>query len=214
MVRHRREASSVNAALSIWTRALVWMAALLVAVGLSVSASPSECVRPVSVQTAGTPATGAEDLAVRPDLSGLPSAVVEWIAPTSAKMQVRRGIADATFCLPQNVLGILYYGLLQLTGGVAATAEVDGVKVIVTRPLFGVSLGRFLFVGESWLGAAGVRHEYGHTLQSYRHGPFYLLFEGLASLVQAGICLLVPALADSYFERWPENEADRLGGNV
>jgi hypothetical protein len=125
---------------------------------------------------------------------------------------VRRDVAQATFCLPQNVLGILYYALLQLTGNVVGTAEMNEMRIIVTRTPFGVSLGRFLFVNASMLTESTVRHEYGHTMQGYRHGPFFLLVDGLPSFVQAGISLISRPFADTYFDRWPENEADALGG--
>ncbi|HDS29336.1 MAG TPA: hypothetical protein ENN96_02520 [Candidatus Acetothermia bacterium] len=82
----------------------------------------------------------------------------------------------------------------------------------MTRSPFGASLGRFLFIGESFLTEHAVRHEYGHTLQGYKRGPFYLLFEGTVSFVQAVLSIAIPSFADGYYRRWPENEADRLGG--
>ena len=124
---------------------------------------------------------------------------------------MRRNVAQATFCLPQNILGTLYYGLLQLTGNVVNTAELNEVKIIVTRTPFGASLGKYVFLGKSLLTENTARHEYGHTLQGYKHGPFYLLFEGLVSFVQAAFSMISPSFADDYFDRWPENEADELG---
>jgi hypothetical protein len=127
---------------------------------------------------------------------------------------VRRKIAQATFCLPQNVLGIAYFGILQLAGRVVNTADVNEIRIVVTEAPYGASLGKYLFVHESLLTEYTVRHEYGHTLQGYRHGPFYLLLEGLVSFVQAGISLLSPSFAAAYFDRWPENEANVLGGVI
>jgi len=72
-------------------------------------------------------------------------------------------------------------------------------------------LGKYIFVSMSLLAENTVRHEYGHTMQGYRHGPFYLLFEGLASFIQATISLFFPSFAEGYFDRWPENEANELG---
>ncbi|MCX6093357.1 MAG: hypothetical protein NTY63_00835 [Candidatus Bipolaricaulota bacterium] len=144
----------------------------------------------------------AQDLAI----------IASHIARVSQGTRVRRNIAQATFCLPQNVLGILYYGLLQLTGNVLGTADVNEVRIIVTRTPFGVSLGRFIFVSGPLLTENTVRHEYGHALQGYKQGPFYLPFEGLMSFVQAGISLISRSFADAYFDRWPENEANTLGG--
>jgi len=147
--------------------------------------------------TAGEP----QDLAI----------IVRNIPAVSQETRVRRDIAQATFCLPQNVLGILYYGLLQLTGNVVGTADMNEMRIIVTRTPFGVSLGRFIFVNASILTESTVRHEYGHTMQGYRHGPFFLLVDGLASFVQAGISLISRPFRDAYFDRWPENKADVLG---
>lgn len=147
-------------------------------------------------------AEGTQDLA----------AIVGNIEPISQGERVRRNIAHATFCLPQNVLGTLYYGLLRLTGNVVDTVDMNEVKIIVTRTPFGASLGKYIFVSKSLQTEDTVRHEYGHTVQGYKHGPFYLLFEGLASFVQAAFSLISPSFADGYFDRWPENEANELGG--
>ncbi len=142
------------------------------------------------------------------------SAIMAGIAPLSDDARLRRNIAQATFCLPQNVLGVFFYAALQLAGHVEEVEEANEVKVIVTSLPFGASLGRFLFVGRAILTDRAVRHEYGHTLQGYRSGPFYLLLEGLVSFVQAGISLLSPSFAASYFERWPENDAETLGATL
>jgi len=101
--------------------------------------------------------------------------IVSNIEPISQETRTRRNIAQATFCFPQNVLGILYYGLLQLTGNVVNTADMNEVKIIVTRTPLGVSLGKYIFVSQALLTENIVRHEYGHTMQGYKHGPFYLL---------------------------------------
>ena len=154
------------------------------------------------VRYTATTAEKAHDLAT----------MVSNIAPVSQGTRVRRNIAQASFCLPQNVLGTLYYGLLQLTGNVVGTADMNEVKIIVTRTPFGVSLGRYIFVSTSLQTENTVRHEYGHTMQGYKHGPFYLPFEGVVSFVQAAISLISPSFANRYFDRWPENEANELSG--
>jgi hypothetical protein len=140
------------------------------------------------------------------------AAIVGRIELISRETKIRRNIAHATFCLPQNALGILYYGLLQLTGNVVCAADMNETKVIVTSAPAGVSLGRYIFVHRTMQTENTVRHEYGHTLQGYRHGPFYLLLEGVASFVQVTISLFSPAFAEGYYDRWPENEANELGG--
>mgnify|MGYP001029058269 CR=1 FL=1 len=139
-------------------------------------------------------------------------AIVERIPTIPEATRLRRSLAHATFCLPQNVLGILYYGLLQATGNVLEIREMNETTIVVTRTPAGASLGRYVFVSLPLLTEATVRHEYGHTMQGYRHGPFYLLFEGVTSFVQAAISIVSPRYAAGYFDRWPENEANRLGG--
>ena len=139
-------------------------------------------------------------------------AVVESIPAIPADTRIRRRLAHATFCLPQNVLGILYYGLLQVLGDVLDTREMNEMTIVVTGNPLGASLGRYIFVPAFALTEAAVRHEYGHTMQGYRHGPFYLLFEGAVSFIQAAISVVIPSFARGYFDRWPEDEADELGG--
>jgi len=144
--------------------------------------------------------------------SGALEAIISNIAPISQETRVRRDIAQATFCLPQNVLGTLLYGLLQLAGSIVNTAELNEVKIVVSTAPFGVSLGKYIFIHTSLQTESAIRHEYGHTLQGYKHGPFYLLFEGLVSFVQAALSMISPSFADGYFDRWPEDEANELGG--
>jgi hypothetical protein len=138
--------------------------------------------------------------------------IVGSIEPISEEVRVRRSLAQATFCLPQNVLGILYYAFNQLIGSVLCTQEMNEMTVVVTRLPFGTSLGRYIFVSPPFLTERMVRHEYGHAMQGYTHGPFYLLLEGTASFVQSVASVLVPSLAPGYYDRWPESEADELGG--
>ena len=110
------------------------------------------------------------------------------------------------------MLGILYYGLLQATGGVLGVREMNEMTIVVTRTPAGASLGRYVFVSVPLLSERTVQREYGHAMQGYRHGPFYLLLEGLTSFAQAAVSIVSPSFAQGYFDRWPEDEADELGG--
>jgi len=138
--------------------------------------------------------------------------IFERIPSISKSMRVKRRIAQATFCLPQNILGTLFYAALHSTGAVVRVASLNEMTLVVTRAPLGASLGQFIFIGETVQTEFAIRHEYGHTLQGYRHGPFFLLFEGATSFIQASLSLLFPGFAKGYFDRWPENEANRLGG--
>ncbi len=68
-----------------------------------------------------------------------------------------------------------------------------------------ISLGEYIVT--STKDSKTLDHEYGHTVQSRRWGPLYLLSIGFFSLMEVWF--------DSdgdYYDDWPENEADRLGG--
>ena len=172
-------------------------------VSLPAHAGSTEVVNPhVVVSSSSDAAVEVQDLAT----------IASSIEPISQKTEVLRNIAQATFCLPQNVLGTLFYGLLQLTGNVVNTANMNEIKIVVTTAPVGVSLGKYIFIHTSLQAENVIKHEYGHTLQGYKHGPFYLLFEGLVSFVQAAFSMISPSFADDYFDRWPENEANELGG--
>jgi len=180
---------------------IAWLMAVVV--GLPAYAVSTEVVNPLVIGSASLDmAVEAQDLAT----------IISNIAPVSQETMVRRSIAQATFCLPQNFLGTLFYGLLQLTGSVVNTADMNEIRIVVTTAPFGASLGRYIFIHTSLQTENAIRHEYGHTLQGYNHGPFYLLFEGLVSFVQAALSMISPSFADRYFDRWPENEANELGG--
>jgi hypothetical protein len=182
---------------------------------LAVSFASGTDGRDVQAAAAPTDSTplGADSLTVQSATQSL-SEILTKIEPLSTESRIRRDVAQATFCLPQNVLGILYFAALQLSGEVLTTARMNETTVVITRVPAGVSLGRYIFVSRSLLSESTLRHEYGHTLQGYEHGPFYLMLEGVVSFVQAGISLVSPSYAAGYFQRWPENEANRLGGVV
>lgn len=139
---------------------------------------------------------------------------IDSILPISRELTIRRRIAQATFCLPQSILGGLLYGLLQLSGSVVGTATMNEVTIVVTDAPVAVSLGAYIVVHESLIRENVLRHEYGHTMQGYKHGPFFLLLEGTVSLVQAAISLISPSFAAGYYDRWPEDEATALGARI
>lgn len=84
---------------------------------------------------------------------------------------------------------------------------------------FGVALGEQIVI--SWMIYSiipgVVRHEYGHVQQSRILGPLYLPTVALASIAMNIISRVSLAcgrygFASHYYNRWPENWADRLGG--
>ena len=123
--------------------------------------------------------------------------------------------------IPKPVRAVLFH-VLQWTWGLPQ--NVFGALVTLYRPVksisnrFGFSLGSFIFMPEGW--SEGTRrrlvvHEYGHTVQSLMLGPLYLLVVALPSVIwskryfRTGSKYLTRGIA--YTDRFPENEADRLG---
>jgi hypothetical protein len=83
----------------------------------------------------------------------------------------------------------------------------------IKPPGIGVSLGNFIFASEN-LSFIDVDHEIGHSRQSELLGPLYLLIAGLPSVIMNLISRASAKFAAGYYNRFPENWADRLGGVV
>jgi len=165
----------------------------------------------LAILTAGLSVICEADGALTPVVDRM-EMIAQSIPSISEETRIRRSVAQATFCLPQNVLGILFYGALKSVGEVVHVGDMNEMRIVVVKSPIGVSLGRFIFLPEGFLTEEAVRHEYGHTLQGYRYGPFYLPLVGITSFVQAAISIVSPSYAAGYFDRWPENEANELGG--
>jgi hypothetical protein len=106
--------------------------------------------------------------------------------------------------LPQNLLGLL---LRAIYNGNDSQYE-DAIVRRSTKMKGGISLGRYIIINQ-WSTKDTVMHEYGHCLQSKMLGPLYLLVVGLPSLLHAAFC---PCKRHSYYDVFPENWADKLGG--
>ena len=118
--------------------------------------------------------------------------------------------------LPQHLLGLL---VIRLTRAEKAIYP-SGRKVWAhgVESLGGVSLGGYVIMAKSAVCWDSVMHEYGHSRQSLRWGPLYLLAVGLPSLCGNVWDRLFHKKWDWekrrkwYYSRWPEKQADRLGG--
>ena len=111
---------------------------------------------------------------------------------------------------PQNAAGVFLYLLKKHanTGGTYRYAQ-----VIHWDRKDSLSLGMFLFIGTG-CGMRIIKHEYGHTIQSLILGPFYLILVGIPSYIWChfpGCKKQWLSGKVSYFSRYPENWADRLG---
>lgn len=88
---------------------------------------------------------------------------------------------------PQTFLGFIVAQYFILTGKVLEVERSEGVLVFVTKGRWGaVSLGQIIIGDEKISPVVGnhlFMHEFGHSIQSRRVGPLYLLIYGLPSLV-------------------------------
>ena len=124
--------------------------------------------------------------------------------------------------LPQNIPGMMLLVFLRYRGHIIET-ENEHYRFFIETKQTGVSLGSFVF----WT-KAGNRfphlandcrmHEYGHTRQSLIFGPLYLVVIGIPSLARVfhrwWYRKKYGKPWTKYFNGYPENWADKLGGIV
>lgn len=119
-----------------------------------------------------------------------------------------------TWCLPQTFLGacVLCYvhGLKPYDWDWESSM---GIWVITHPFRFAVSLGQFIFIPKyrQWDRRLW-KHEYGHALQSYFLGPLYLIAVGIPSAILNLRARKDAFIREYYYDYYPENWADRLGG--
>lgn len=122
---------------------------------------------------------------------------------------------------PQSVLGLMVWGVFSARGRVVRRYAYAGRLMIGVRATAAVSLGHFVFffahdAPETPLASDNERHEFGHARQSRMLGPLYLFVVGVPSALR----FLYSAYHrrrhgtgwPGYFDGFPENWADRLGG--
>lgn len=132
-------------------------------------------------------------------------------------------LLQATWCLPQNIVGA--FARIFLRG---RSFRYHGSLVTIYRcsertanRIGAFSLSCFIFIPEAWdeeYRRRVVVHEYGHVVQSLMLGPFYLAAVGLPSVIWANRYqkrfTRYASRGVRYTDRFPENEADRLGEKV
>jgi hypothetical protein len=122
--------------------------------------------------------------------------------------------------LPQNVLGAGLLAAQFALGHVEAT-RLERERLFVRSRHMAVSLGFFVFWAQddsrwfrldSWV----KDHEYGHSFQSRLLGPLYLPLVGVPSTMRVLYAIAYRELTGrrwgGYFDGYPEDWADRLGG--
>lgn len=106
--------------------------------------------------------------------------------------------------LLQNLLGLLLRTIYKGNDSVYN----DSIVRRSTAMRGGISLGKYIIINQ-WSTEKTVKHEYGHTRQSKMLGPLYLFVVGLPSILHAALC---SCKRHSYYDVFPENWADKLGG--
>lgn len=122
--------------------------------------------------------------------------------------------------IPQTILGLLVWVIMKINHKIIK-AEPETHRLFIETVITGVSLGWFVFwtlEGNrfSHLQNDCRMHEYGHALQSVMLGPLYLPVVGIPSLIRVFYRRLYYKKYgqkwENYYNAFPENWADRLGG--
>jgi hypothetical protein len=123
--------------------------------------------------------------------------------------------------LPQNVLGLMLYGIQRARGNVKLTRlERERIMVEVGGSVGAVSLGLFVFYTQEDnqyvpVGLENKDHEYGHSIQSRWLGPLYLPVVGIPSEMRVVYAFAYRHITGKrwggYYSGFPEDWADRLG---
>ena len=122
--------------------------------------------------------------------------------------------------LPQTLSGLLVLAYMKSRGQIIRI-EKNKYRMFIETPKTGVSLGWFVFWAPSGnrfehLTNDCRMHEYGHACQSAMLGPLYLIIVGIPSLSRAIYSRWYRRKHGhswkNYFDAFPENWADNLGG--
>lgn len=117
---------------------------------------------------------------------------------------------------PQSLIGFIIFKILDKKGRIVATGDYFSATVYTVSGKFGgVSLGEFIFLSEfHYDKERTIAHEYGHSRQSKMLGPFYLLVVGAPSGIMNILTRIKILKPETYYTRWPETWADKLGDVV
>lgn len=112
--------------------------------------------------------------------------------------------------LPQNLLGL---GLIALCKVRRIPFQKKGdIYILDSFWAGGVSLGCRIFIHKCDNSERSIQHERGHQKQSRMLGPLYLIIVGIPSAILCTLAKYSPKISRKYFDHFPENWADKLGG--
>ena len=111
------------------------------------------------------------------------------------------------WCFPQMLAGFIFKKI-------SKAKKVDDYYIIENKYGGSVSLGTYIFICEGHRYDERVlKHEQGHTKQSYILGWLYLLLVGLPSFIWCNFFKNYRYRHNvDYYAIYPENWADKLGG--
>ena len=111
-----------------------------------------------------------------------------------------------TWCLPQQVAGLFLK--------IITKARKKGDHYEYDIDSGSISLGSYIFLCPAhYNDAETLKHEKGHTKQSYMLGWLYLIVIGIPSLIWANFCDNYRAKHNvSYYDFYTERWANKLGG--
>jgi hypothetical protein len=114
--------------------------------------------------------------------------------------------------LPQILLATVLYAIMKKR--IIQAMDYKNSKVYFVKDFpGGVSLSFIIFLNDIDLNnQRAIKHEYGHTIQSLYLGWFYLFIVGVPSIIRAKIWNHYKLEDKKYYEGFPENWADSLGG--
>ncbi len=114
--------------------------------------------------------------------------------------------------LPQILLAAVLYVILKKR--IIQTIIYKDSKVFFVKGFpGGISLSFIIFLNDVDLNnQRAIKHEYGHTIQSFYLGWLYLVIVGAPSIIRANIWNHYKLENQKYYEGFPENWADSLGG--
>jgi len=123
--------------------------------------------------------------------------------------------------LPQNLLGLIF--ILIFTKKITSLKKSKRVNSNIYYldnevDFAAISLGRYLFISSTYNDKDIIeRHEEGHYFKSQFFGPIYLIVIGIPSILMNVLSMYLykkgkSSMLEQYYNRWPENWADKLGG--
>lgn len=120
--------------------------------------------------------------------------------------------------LPQHIIALIAI-LLYRAKATEQQVTPQKLYLVKSKVLSGGSFGNYVILEESYMKSSRLfnitlKHEYGHSIQSLYFGPLYLLIIGIPSLINNLRARYDKRVYDTYYSRYPEKWADRLGGVI